>query len=126
MHQEALERAVKDLKDTNLGGQHTSTIHGLEDLRRMGSHKLKAVRKRLKEALQEAQRVPSTGEGSFNAVAERMQHVLPREMLEALVVYSRDILMQAKLGEEEVVGLRLYTGAFWVWWCDAACRCAVR
>jgi len=44
-------------------------------------------------------------------VAEGIKDLASREMLEALSRYSRTKLMEAKACEEDVVGLRLYTGA---------------
>ena len=87
-------------------------LNGLKELAGLGGRKLKEARKVVASALREAQRIPKTGWGSFTAVAERVQAVVSREMLEALVLQARRNLAQANMTEEELTGLRLYTGAY--------------
>mmetsp|Transcript_59681 Transcript_59681/g.140542 ORF Transcript_59681/g.140542 Transcript_59681/m.140542 type:complete len:80 (+) Transcript_59681:272-511(+) len=52
------------------------------------------------------------GQPSFNEVVAAMERLdcLDREEAEALVVTMRRKLAEAKLMEEEVIGLRLHTG----------------
>ena len=73
---------------------------------------LEELRRQLGTALEKAPRVETTGERSFAAVAEIVRDLASREMLEALVWYARSNLMEAKVCEEEIIGLRLYSGVF--------------
>ena len=107
-----LQRAIKKLKSESVADEHTDTIAGLEALLKLGKKTLKELRRQLGTALEKAPRVETTGERSFAAVAESVQDLASREMLEALVWYARSNLMEAKVCEEEIIGLRLYSGAF--------------
>ena len=109
-----LQRALKQLKRDSANDELSVTSKGLEALQKLGTWTLKEARKALSLALREAPRLVSTGEVSFAAVAERVQHVLSREMLDALVLYVRGKLVEAGLCEEEIIGLRLYTGPLFV------------
>ena len=107
-----LQRAIKKLKSESVADEHTDTIAGLEALLKLGKKTLKELRRQLGTALEKAPRVETTGERSFAAVADSVQDLASREMLEALVWYARSNLMEAKVCEEEIIGLRLYSGAF--------------
>jgi len=101
--------------DLSAGSQDTQVrrIVVLEKLVTMGTEGLKAVRKKVTRALKDATneaRVASTGGTSFRAVATAFAPVLSLEQLEVLLEVARANLMSAHLVEEEVVGLRLYTG----------------
>ena len=108
-----LERDMEKLKGEI--SDHTcrtaKTIARLEELLKLGTNTLEELRRQLGEALEKAPRVETTGERSFAAVAESVQDLASREMLEALVWYARSNLMEAKVCEEEIIGLRLYSGA---------------
>ena len=106
-----LERGIKRLTSESIADEHSAVIAGLEALLKLGTRTLKELRKQLGEALEKAARVETTGERSFAAVAESVKDLASREMLEALVWYARSNLMEAKVCEEEIIGLRLYTGA---------------
>jgi len=109
LSEDPLTRAIKKLGETQ--EDHSDTIRGLDELVKLGAKTLKELGKMLGEALEKAPRVETTGERSFAAVAEGVKDLASREMLEALSRYSRTKLMEAKACEEDVVGLRLYTGA---------------
>jgi len=109
LSEDPLKRAIKKLGETQ---DHSDTIRGLEALVKLGAKTLKELGEMLGEALEKAPRVETTGERSFAAVAEGVKDLASREMLEALALYSRTKLMETKACEEDVIGLRLYTGAF--------------
>jgi len=109
LSEDPLKRAIKKLVQTQ--EENSDTIRGLEALVKLGAKTLKELGKKLGEALENAPRVQSTGERSFVALAECVKDLASREMLEALARYSRTKLMEAKACEEDVIGLRLYTGA---------------
>jgi len=114
LSQAPLLRAVKKLTRESIGDEHRYTIKGLQALAELTAQKRKELRKALGEALEKAPCVESTGERSFAAVAESVKDLASREILEALVRYARIKLMEAKVCEEEVIGLRLYSGPFFV------------
>ncbi len=107
LSEDPLKRAIKKLGETQ---DHSDTIRGLEALVKLGAKTLKELGEMLGEALEKAPRVEATGERSFAAVAEGVKDLASREMLEALARYSRTKLMETKACEEDVIGLRLYTG----------------
>ena len=107
-------RAVKKLTRESIGDEQRYTIKGLQALAELTAQKRKELRKALGDALEKAPCVESTGERSFAAVAESVKDLASREILEALVRYARIKLMEAKVCEEEVIGLRLYSGPFFV------------
>ena len=93
--------------------QQQRRIEVLEGLASRGTNNLKAVRKVVTKALKDATqkaRVESTGGTSFRAVATALAGVLSREELEVLLELARANLIAANLVEEEIIGLRLYTG----------------
>jgi hypothetical protein len=110
LSEDPLKRAIKKLGETQ--EDHSDTIRGLDALVKLGNKTLKKLGEMLGEALEKAPRVETTGERSFAAVAECVKDLASREMLEALARYSRTKLMETKACEEDVIGLRLYTGAF--------------
>ena len=118
LSEDPLKRAIKKLFETQ--EDHSDTIRGLDALVKLGAKALKELGKMLGEALEKAPRVATMGERSFAAVAEFVKDLAPREMLEVLEVlevlarYSRTKLMEAKACEEEIIGLRLYTGPLFV------------
>ena len=89
----------------------SEVVAGLEALVAMGAHKLSQVRRAVGEALREAPRIETTGERSFAAVAKSVQHLVSRDVLEALVLHARAALMAACMCEEEIIALRIHTGA---------------
>jgi hypothetical protein len=112
LSEDPLKRAIKKLFETQ--EDHSDTIRGLDALVKLGAKALKELGKMLGEALEKAPRVATMGERSFAAVAEFVKDLAPREMLEVLARYSRTKLMEAKACEEEIIGLRLYTGPLFV------------
>ena len=99
----SLDLAIESLKrEEEALGHCADTIKGLHGVKLLGERKLEKVRKELANALDKAPRVLSTGGISFSAVAIKMQHVLSMNMLEALALYARRILMAAQVSEEEV------------------------
>jgi len=101
--------------DLRAGSQATQLrrITVLEELVARGTVGLKAARKAVTRALTDATkkaRVASTGGTSFRAVASVLTSVLSLEQLEVLLEVARANLISAQLVEEEVIGLRLYTG----------------
>jgi len=114
LSEDPLLRAIRKLTSESTGDEHRDTIKGLQALAELNAQKLKEMRKALGDALEKAPRVESTGERSFAAVAESVKDLASREILEALVRYARTKLMEAKMCEEDVIGLRLYTGPLFV------------
>ena len=119
MTEPALRRVAKHLKTTPESSL-ASTVPLLEQLADIGTDALRELRKAITNALKKAgkdARVASTGAASFQAVARdaEVTKVLRRKSLDSncldvLVEVARDNLMAAGLTEEEVVGLRAYTG----------------
>jgi hypothetical protein len=110
-----LERKSKKVGAGGADAADTRMLEGLKKLADLGDHKLKEARKAVKVALREAKRIEKTGWGSFDDVAQRVQSAVKyvsQEMLEVLVLLARRNLAQAKVTEEELTGLRLYTGAY--------------
>ena len=110
---EPLRRAVQALRDFS-GYAAANRARGLRGLLNLGIAGLKKLRKELTRALRDAPRVASTGERSFAQVVARVGRLVPREQLEALVLHARATLLQANLCEEDLIGLRLYTGPSYV------------
>ena len=96
------EEAVKKADVAVRKADNANIIKGLEELKQIGAHKLEKLRKELADALKEAPRVTSVGEISFSAVATKMQHGMSQNVMKALALYARRILMAAKVCEEEV------------------------
>ena len=96
------EEAVKKADVAVRKADKANIIKGLEELKQIGAHKLEKLRKELADALKEAPRVTSVGEISFSAVATKMQHGMSQNVMKALALYARRILMAAKVCEEEV------------------------
>jgi hypothetical protein len=114
LSEDPLLRAVKKLTSESIGDEHRDTIKGLQVLVKLNAQKPKELRKALGDALNKAPRVESTGERSVAAVAESVKDLASREILEALVRFARTKLLEAKMCEEDVIGLRLYTGPLFV------------
>jgi hypothetical protein len=111
---EALESTAEKLK---AGKSKVDHVRVLEQLALQGTNRLQEVKKTLGKALKncrERVRLPSTGGSSFKVLANEVSGVLSGNELEVLVEVARANLCEAKLCEEEVVGLRLYTGPSYV------------